>query len=246
MIDLILAAPSYGPTEPEANRHLRAAIMHASNNGCRWLGDATPNRMKFDAARELIATQVTNDEHVTDAAFVVWVDSDVVLDTDSITTLAHRATERSFEFLSGIYFQREGKHFPLIAHRVPDKGFQWCIKWPEHSVFPMDGCGFGLVLTSVGLLRRIGQKWFNYERFSEDFDFCVKAKDHGAQLWVDSSVVVGHLAEPVPVTMETYKAAHPEFFGGDDNEVREAGVLREDGGGKEGQGQAQVQLRPVR
>lgn len=212
MIELILGAPCYGPTEPEANRHLRVAIMHAARHGCVWLGDATPNRMSFDAARSAIATQVTNDESIPDSAFIAWVDSDVVLPPEAFTQLAHRAVERNFEFITGIYVQRDGDHWPLIAHRVKDKGFQWCAIWPENAVFPVDGCGFGVVLTGVGLMRRIGKEWFQYKKYSEDFDFCIRAKEHGAQLWVDSSIICGHLMEPLPATLETFKAKHPDLF----------------------------------
>jgi len=210
-MDLLFACPTYGPTEPDADRSRRAAIMHAANFGGKWLGDISTNRMKFDVARDAVAKEACNMEGASDA-YVFWCDSDVILPPDAISVLAHMAVEKGYHFVTGIYFQRECDHWPLVAHRSPNKGFQWIARWPEGSVFPADGCGFGCVLTSVAMLQDIGEMWFNYEKFSEDFDFCVKAKNKGYQLMVNSNVLCGHLADPVPVTVETFKQKHPEFW----------------------------------
>jgi hypothetical protein len=50
---------------------------------------------------------------------------------------------------------------------------------PRHVVAPVDGCGFGCVLTSLALVRALPAPWFAFEHFSEDFDFCLKAKAAG-------------------------------------------------------------------
>ena len=193
--------------------------MHAGNHGVTWMGDLSPDKMKFDVGRDAVAKGAC-DMDDTDDALVFWCDSDIILPVDAITVLAHRAKDMSYDFLTGIYFQRAGDHnWPLIAHKTPKHGFQWLMKWPPGSVFPVDGCGFGCVLTSVRMLQDIGEMWFNYEEYSEDFDFCVKAKAKGYQLMVDSTVLCGHLADPVPVTIEDFHAKHPEHFGGQEREA---------------------------
>lgn len=205
---LIFASPSYGPVDPQALKSLRVAIMHAAANGHIWLGDASPDKMKFDVARNAVAKEACESE--ADAVF--WCDSDIILPSYAITRLAACGKE----FITGIYFQRIKPHYPLIANYT-GKSFQWFANWPEDSLVPIDGCGFGCVLTSTALLRAIDHEWFNYQKYSEDFDFCLKAREKGYQLWVDTGVLCGHLPDSAPVTFETYQTAHPEIFGGNGN-----------------------------
>ena len=217
---LILACPTYGPIDPAAVKSVRVAMMHASNNGHTWLGDSSPDRMIFAAARNAIAKEACGSE--ADAVF--WCDSDVLLPVWAITRLA--AYDK--DFITGVYFQRHAPHWPLIAqyNRKRDT-FQWLVKWDTDMLYPIDGCGFGCVLTSVQMLKDIQTKcepsddrespWFNYRKFSEDLDFCMRAMKAGYQLWVDSGVLCGHLADPAPVTYDTYQKEHPEYFGGKKN-----------------------------
>lgn len=208
---MIWASPTYGPVDSQALRSQRLAIMHASQHGVEWLGDASPERMKFDVARNAVAKEAVNSE----ADYVFWCDSDIILPPWAIS----RISSYEKDFITGIYFQRVKPHWPLIA-QFTGKSFNWLIRWEPDMLLPIDGCGFGCVLTSVKMLRDIakhdtdGTEWFKYVKYSEDFDFCLKAKAAGYQLWVDTGVLCGHLPDPEAVTFETYQKTHPEFFGG--------------------------------
>jgi hypothetical protein len=247
---LIFASPTYGPIDNQAVKSQRIAIMHAAANGHEWLGDASPDRMKFDIARNTIAQEACK----TEADYVVWCDSDMVLQADAFTRLAGYGQD----FATGIYFQRNPPHWPLIAN-YNGKSFQWYIKWPPDTLAAIDGCGFGIVLTSVKMLKHMAEKftgdprengWFCYKKFSEDFDFCLRAKELGYQLWVDTGIVCGHLPDAKAVTMETYKAFHPEFFNGgnnngdvhvrSENENRDLDVPRNGQGGHHGEEAAEA------
>lgn len=198
---LIWACPTYGPMDPQAIISQRIALMHAAANGATWVGDASPDRMMFSAARNAVVQAALQ----TDADGVFWCDSDIVLPRDAVTTLV----KTELDFVTGIYFQRRAPHFPLIAHfNEQRETFNWFVEWPEQSVAPIDGCGFGCVLTSMRLLNALGDgPWFHYQKFSEDFDFCLNARKAGFQLHVHTGVLCGHLADPVPVTADTFKAA---------------------------------------
>jgi hypothetical protein len=155
----------------------------------------------------------------TEADGVFWCDSDVLLhptdergypagQADAITRLVLEQKD----FITGVYFQREPPHFPLIAHFNPKSGtgtsgsFHWFTEWPENVVAPIDGCGFGCVLTSTKLLRAIPEPWFHYDVFSEDFTFCLNAAKAGFQLYVHTGVLCGHLPDAKPVTVNTFRA----------------------------------------
>lgn len=192
---LLLSVPTYGPVDPIASRHLRSAIMHAAiHGGVQWVGDLSPDRMKFDASRNTVVKGALD---IADADAVLWVDSDVVLPVDAIS----RLVAEQQDFITGIYFQRYPPHYPLIANFDPAKRtFSWFIEWPENVVAPIDGCGFGCVLTSTALLRAMAPPWFAFEQYSEDFDFCLKAARAGFQLRVHTGVLCGHLRDPEAVT----------------------------------------------
>ena len=199
---LILSSPTYGPIEPLAERHLRTAMSHAAQHAnVRFVGDASPNRIPFAAARNLAVKAALASPDDPDA--ILWVDSDIVVPVDGIT----RMVLEQKPFLSAIYVQREPPHFPLIAqHNKAADTFNWFIEAPENVVACIDGCGFGCVLTSMEMFRTIEPPWFEFKKFSEDFDFALKAKAAGFQLWVHTGVKCGHLRDPVPATWEDFVA----------------------------------------
>lgn len=201
-VKLVFGCPSYGPMEPDAVRSQRTAIMHAAGCGYHWVGDASPNRMAWSAARNAVVAEAMK----TEADYICWADSDVILPPDAFTALLHTG----LDFVTGIYFQRMLPHWPLIAHYMPPPkdSFAWFTDWPADVVAPIDGCGFGCVITSMKMLRAMDAPWFKYEKFSEDFDFCRKATKAGFKLFVNTSVVCGHLADPKPITIDHFRESH--------------------------------------
>ena len=197
---LLFASPTYGPVDPQAVRTQRTAIMHAAQHGgVEWVGDASPDRLGFHAARN----QVVEAALRTDADGVFWCDSDIVLPSEAITYLAREQKD----FITGMYCQRYAPHWPLVAHYMTESDtFSWYTEWPENVVAPVDACGFGCVLTSTAMLRALTPPWFHYEKFSEDFDFCRKATAAGFQLFVHTGVQCGHLGNASPVTASEFQA----------------------------------------
>jgi hypothetical protein len=258
---LIFSSITYGPVEPAAIISQRAAIMHAARHGVEWVGDASPDKQTFTVGRGQVAVAAC----ASDADAVFWADSDIVLPVDAIS----RLVSSKLDFVTGIYFQKTGEHWPLIANFAEDH-YNWMVRWPENVIAPIDGCGFGCVLTSVKMLREMRDRfevqsgavrmicdlcetrklhsecnprpmtdnelkeranpWFEYSKFSEDFEFCQRAKKAGYQLYVDTAVLCGHLPAPPAIGFEHFKKKHPEFFGGNQNgdiatkQVSEAGI----------------------
>lgn len=197
---LIFASPFYGPAEPAAIVAQRTAIMHAAAHGHTWIGDASPNRMAWTAARNAVVQSALE----TEADYICWADSDVLLPPSAYTELL--AT--GHDFVTGIYHQRIAPHYPLISHYQADRDtFAWFVDWPENVIAPIDGCGFGCVITSTKMLTALAAPWFQYEKFSEDFDFCRKAAKAGFQLYVHTAIQCGHLADPVAVTNTDFERA---------------------------------------
>lgn len=200
MSKLVFLCPTYGGLDPQAVVSQRCAVMHAAEHGHRWIGDCSPDKMAWTVARNTSVEGILK----TEADYACWCDSDVILPPWAFTELLRPG----HDFVTGIYFQRHPPHFPLIAHYNEDRNsFMWYVDWPENTLAPIDGCGFGCVVTSTKLLKALDPPWFQYEKFSEDFDFCRKAARAGFQLYVHTGVLCGHLQDPRPATTAEFKAA---------------------------------------
>jgi hypothetical protein len=195
-------------------------MMHAAAHGAVWVGDVSPDRMAFDAARNAAAKAAID----SGADGVVWIDSDMILPSNAIT----RLVDYGLDFVSGVYFQRVAPHWPLCSNfNNTLNTFQWMLKWPRDVIFPTDGVGFGCCYTSVDLLNRISAQsnfkkdtWFEYRRcstcednFSEDFTFCLRAAKVGSQPFVDTGLLLGHLGEPEVITVDHFLRVNPNSGG---------------------------------
>lgn len=203
---LLWASPTYGPVEPEAQRSQRAAIMSAANNGVRWVGDVSPDKEKFDAARNHVVKEAF--KLAPDADGIFWCDSDIVLPAEAVRIAAYGE-----DFVTGIYFQKKEPHWPLVGRYLEGRNnFQWMSCWEENCLTEVDGCGFGCVYTSMKMLRAMEAPHFEYnDHISEDLFFCLKAKRAGFQLLVDTGVLCGHLPAPVPVGRKEFEAWRERF-----------------------------------
>lgn len=68
--------------------------------------------------------------------------------------------------------------------------------YPRDSLFPVAGCGFGAVMMTTELLRRLqaayGLPFTPLPGFGEDLSFCLRVQELGAEVWCDSSIKLGH------------------------------------------------------
>jgi len=184
--------------------------------------DVSPDRFGYSAARNTSVKEtlaVNAKENHIDG--IMWVDSDIIAESDSIFKLLCTAKRYGLDFVSGIYHQREGDYQPCIYNWGRDKngdiGFLICDGYPEKAVAPQSGCGFGFVYTSVKLLQDIQKLkhfdmdeggWFPDHRDSkgwgEDLAFCRFAMDAGYQLYIDTGVLVGHMGGGKAITREDF------------------------------------------
>lgn len=213
MRKIALAAPCYGPRDPQIDQSLRIAIMMTSKEN-EWTGDLSSIRQSWVAGRNASAKAAV--EAGDDVDYVCWVDDDVLLPPQAFARLLRDGED----FVTGILFQKVSPFYPLISRwNVEKDGFNPLEKWPENTMLPIDGCGFGICVTSTNLLRKIQalpgfekDGWFNQimdprgVAFSEDFSFCLRAKEAGVQPYCDTAVLADHLIGPSFATVENHKA----------------------------------------
>jgi len=153
-------------------------------------------------ARNTLAKQAVTEKYDR----VLWLDSDMDFEPDLLTKLSADMDE-GHEFVSGLYFKRKApvkpviyKHLGFIQDEEGDGVTPVAIPYedyPQDSLFPIAGCGFGGCLVSVDLIRRVGEKFglpFSpILGFGEDLSFCSRVSEMGVEMYCDSRVKMGHV-----------------------------------------------------
>ena len=194
------------------NTHFVASLLSLDK------GDGAPvsflqNSLVYDA-RNLLASQAI------DNGFdkVLWLDSDVTFSPDLLTRLSADMDEGR-ELVCGICVKRKAPIEPCIykaVYTTTEKDGKIMphadpyYDYPHDEIFEIAACGFGAVLTSVDLLRRVYEKCglpFSPQiGFGEDLSFCKRVEALGVPMYCDSRVKVGHVGYTI-FTEETYKGA---------------------------------------
>lgn len=215
---LLFAKPTYGPTpDPLFEKSARAAIMYAATHGVTWVGDASPDRMGWAAARNAVVEIALSEKDV-DGVF--WMDDDILMPIPTIAQLA----SYGLDFVSALYFQRAEPYWPLFARLTPKMSFEWGLQYPENVVAPCDGVGFGCVLTSTKMLRAIaalpecleGGPFggdFGKRTYGEDFLFCLRARKAGFQPHVDTALKCSHYIGPMFSSEQLFRQFHGQNGG---------------------------------
>ena len=136
---------------------------------------------------------------------VLWIDSDMLLPPDLFRRLSEHL-DQGREFVTGLYFTRKPPIRPVIYKdlllqqddpRWPTPVAVAYEDYPRDSLFRAKACGFGAVMTSTDLLKRLvdayGTPFSPIGGWGEDLSFCIRAEAAGAELWCDSSIKLGHI-----------------------------------------------------
>ena len=135
---------------------------------------------------------------------VLWLDSDMVFPRDLMRRFAAHL-DAGKEMVCGAYASRKPPIQPVV---YSDFGFRDATPWPEPYTTPVAqplpgepflvaGCGFGAVMVTVDLIRRVrdqfGLPFSPVAGFGEDLSFCLRAREAGAEIWCDPGVKLGHI-----------------------------------------------------
>lgn len=138
---------------------------------------------------------------------VMWLDSDMAFRPDLLTTLMTDMDTTGADLMTGIYFRRHLPTKPVLFKHIEEprtdstgkmvKAVEDYMDYPRDSIFPVDGCGFGAVLTKTELLHKVwdkfGPAFAPYVWAGEDISFCYRAKLIGARMLCDSNPTLGHI-----------------------------------------------------
>lgn len=159
-----------------------------------------------DIARNTLAKQAA----MSDCDRVLWLDSDMVFTPDLLERLSDDMEGR--EFVCGLYSTRKQPYHPTIYKEISvvktESGLMPKASvyddYPKDSVFRVCAAGFGAVLMTTDLIRKVGERFgLPFERvtgFGEDLSFCMRVAEMGIPMYCDSRIKLGHLAlNPIEV-----------------------------------------------
>lgn len=140
--------------------------------------------------------------------YIFMLDSDMVLTEDAlIRLLAHDK-----DIVSALAFKRRFPYEPAclataqIENNTPV--FKNLIDWIPDELLEIEATGFACSLFKTSVFEKMGDiNWFLPTlEFSEDYSFCIRAREAGFKLYVDTSLVAGHIGTQV-VYEEHYRQA---------------------------------------
>ena len=148
-----------------------------------------------------------------DMDYIFWFDDDMVLDKTN-KPLFSTMMEHNKDFVAPLFFQRRPPYLPLLFKRMTYLDGTYVtydnILNYEKGLLDVDGVGFGCCLTKVDMFRKIPRPWFLMgETFGEDLFFCEKAVQAGYKIFCDTTIQIGHIADP-PVAWESMYDKHRE------------------------------------
>ena len=144
--------------------------------------------------------------------WLLWVDSDIVLNIDALYLLWHAADSETAPIVSGVYFiskEPEGttmRPFPCIFKDLGNHEIQYLHPLPEMELVDCDLAGFGILMMHRSVVEKMrealpDQGFFNEEVGSgkddefvgEDIIFFRKMKKAGIQLKAHTGALVKHM-----------------------------------------------------
>lgn len=154
---------------------------------------------------------------------VLWLDSDMAFESDTLVKLGETMDEYNADYVSGLYFARKPITHPIIykeliydinqEKQTLDARAIRYDDYPRDSVFEIAASGFGCVLIKTSALEAVhkvyGQPFSPMPGYGEDITFCWRMANLGMKMYCDSRVKLGHVGSWT-VTEANYEAQRAE------------------------------------
>lgn len=161
----------------------------------------------YDARNKLAAQAIKME-----ADYVMWFDSDMVFQGDTLLRLLKTMEEQDADIVSGLYFRRSSPYTPVAFQTfdIVNNESVWTNYEGELSgVHEVGAVGFGCVLMKSDVIFEVYAKYGDcfspVGKAGEDLSFCWRARQLGYKVLLDADVKCGHYGH-VTITESFYKA----------------------------------------
>ena len=136
--------------------------------------------------------------------YVFWTEMDMVLPSNTVTTLLKHAIEHDLDVLSGVYFLR-GTGQPCLFKKVLDSPIHHfahtpMVTFPENAIFEVGCPGVGCVLFKTSVFEKLSKPYWDDKEgeCGQDIYFYTKLREAGVKVHADSTVICDQIDEDVP------------------------------------------------
>lgn len=214
MSSVALLCPIAETVSPSTFQSVIAMVNYASAKGIKINHIGITERTLIETARNVLAKQFLK----TDNEWAMWIDADMTFPKETLVQLLETAKKKKAKMVSGIYYQRGGRHFPVawvrdpkledgkkVVHEDEDRFNQnkyigrFALPGKDaKEPFKLDTAGFGCVLVHREVFETADYPYFLFlpNKCSEDFYFFVNARENGYQLWADPRLDLYHIGDP--------------------------------------------------
>ena len=207
--DVLIATPG-NSLEPAYVESLVQTTEWLNSKGLtyKWLNKSSSF---VPSARELTATNTYSHNWETTEVgsgefsygVIFWIDSDVSWDVEDFKKLYYS----ELEIVSGLYMTHPNGTVAVAFETEEGSGLPRKVNESEFILWdePVEawGVGFGFVAMKSGVFEKITRPWFEIKKIrwpdhgfdtnvGEDYSWCMKAREAGYKVWVDSDVKVLH------------------------------------------------------
>lgn len=146
------------------------------------------------------------------ADYVLWLDSDMVFNSDLLEQMFKTLKDKDLDILSGLYFRRV-KPFTPIAFKSMEM-VDGIAKWTEfeeipNELFEVGAIGFGCVLMKTEIFVDVFMKFQDFftpfNGVGEDIAFSWRARQCGYKIWIDPNIFLGHVGNQI-ITRAYYES----------------------------------------
>ena len=149
--------------------------------------------MQVDQARNLLA------KYAVENGFdrILWLDSDMTFSPDIMERLS-ADLDAGWDVVCGIFFKRKFPVEPVVYKELSKDTITPYWEYPQNSVFPVAGFGFGAVMMKtevlVSCIAKYGTCFSMIGRNGEDVSFSIRARNCGYKIMCDPSIQCGHIS----------------------------------------------------
>lgn len=151
----------------------------------------------FDGRNKLCHSAIENN-----CDWLLMIDSDMTFPPDSCDRLlAHKKN-----FVSALAFKKAFPFTAVMAKKTRSdedvSTYSVIGNWVDNALIKVDGIGTAFLLLNMKKVKKLKEPWFFHEYIEHtktilgsDYYFCNKASAAGHQMWVDTSLKIGHIGE---------------------------------------------------
>ena len=140
-----------------------------------------------------------------DCTHLLFVDSDTVITQDALRCLL--ADDKPV--VSAVIYRKSNGYTPCFGYWEAETSlYRIPLPFEYNKLLKVDIVGTGFLLIKREVFEKVKSPWFQCHEEGnawEDVSFCLKCRDAGVSVYVDTGVHLGHLSDNFVITNETYE-----------------------------------------